>query len=304
LILVFMVCQCNVYVIPRSLGRKDLGYKGYEPHAIANFVALLVLLCLLELYLFSFSVSSAVDLFPACLRFSNMNTFAVDSFPACLRFSNMNTFAVDSLPASFPSRLMDPCVVAFSPAWFPRSVLGLRRFCYLLAMYFPQTLFTSLSTFSWNVPPRGDALRHQSVQMATLSNESDLDAQQYLADNAGSSLPDHQSAASSSDPSSLFPSDLRLMASFYALPPIPCLSSATTLWIFLCILETLLLICCFLRGCFKLCVCQAAWSGSFRYLQNSFHGACFLLAFLVWCCLQLCPLVDTLRGCSVLTDGG
>jgi hypothetical protein len=144
----------------------------------------------------------------------------------------MNTFAVDSLPASFPSRLMDPCVVAFSPAWFPRSVLGLRRFCYLLAMYFPQTLFTSLSTFSWNVPPRGDALRHQSVQMATLSNESDLDAQQYLADNAGSSLPDHQSAASSSDPSSLFPSDLRLMASFYALPPIPCLSSATTLWIF------------------------------------------------------------------------
>ena len=30
-ILVFMVCQYNVYVIPRSLGRKDLGYKGYEP---------------------------------------------------------------------------------------------------------------------------------------------------------------------------------------------------------------------------------------------------------------------------------
>ena len=34
LILVFMVCQCNVYVIPRSLGRKDLGYKGYEPRTL------------------------------------------------------------------------------------------------------------------------------------------------------------------------------------------------------------------------------------------------------------------------------
>ena len=116
LILVFMVCQCNVYVIPRSLGRKDLGYKGYEPHAIANFVALLVLLCLLELYLFSFSVSSAVDLFPACLRFNNMNTFAVDSFPACLRFSNMNIFAVDLCPACLRFSNMNIFAVDSFPA--------------------------------------------------------------------------------------------------------------------------------------------------------------------------------------------
>ena len=26
-----MVCQCNVYVIPESIRRKGLGYKGYEP---------------------------------------------------------------------------------------------------------------------------------------------------------------------------------------------------------------------------------------------------------------------------------
>ena len=43
----------------------------------------------------------------------------------------------------------------------------------------------------------------------------------------------------------------------------------------------------------------------FCRLQESFHGSCqySLLMFLVWCCFQLCPLVDTLRGCSVLTDG-
>jgi hypothetical protein len=27
LILVFLVCQCNEYVIPKSMSRKDLGYK-------------------------------------------------------------------------------------------------------------------------------------------------------------------------------------------------------------------------------------------------------------------------------------
>ena len=27
LILVFMACNCNVYVIPKSLGKKDLDYK-------------------------------------------------------------------------------------------------------------------------------------------------------------------------------------------------------------------------------------------------------------------------------------
>ena len=42
LILVWMVCQCNVYVIPESI-RKDLGYKGYEPLTIANFLALFLL---------------------------------------------------------------------------------------------------------------------------------------------------------------------------------------------------------------------------------------------------------------------
>ena len=27
LILVWMMCQCNVYVIPKSVSKKDLGYK-------------------------------------------------------------------------------------------------------------------------------------------------------------------------------------------------------------------------------------------------------------------------------------
>jgi len=83
LILVFLVCQCNEYVIPKSMSRKDLGYKGYEFLTIANFVALLLPPCLLDLNLLSFPVSSAVDLFPACFRFSNMNHTAVDLLPAC-----------------------------------------------------------------------------------------------------------------------------------------------------------------------------------------------------------------------------
>ena len=65
-ILVCMVCQCNVYVIPESIRRKDLGYKGYEFLTIANFVALLLLPCLLDFNLVSLSVSSAVDLLPVC----------------------------------------------------------------------------------------------------------------------------------------------------------------------------------------------------------------------------------------------
>ena len=65
----------NEHVIPnfKSISRKDLGYEGYEgyePPAIGNFIALLVLPCfkLLDLDLLSFSVSSAVDVFkfPAC----------------------------------------------------------------------------------------------------------------------------------------------------------------------------------------------------------------------------------------------
>ncbi len=30
LILVCMMCGCNMYVIPRSVSRTDFGYKGYE----------------------------------------------------------------------------------------------------------------------------------------------------------------------------------------------------------------------------------------------------------------------------------
>jgi hypothetical protein len=30
LILVFLVCECNEYVIPKSISRKDLGYKCNE----------------------------------------------------------------------------------------------------------------------------------------------------------------------------------------------------------------------------------------------------------------------------------
>ncbi len=55
----------------------DLGYKGYEFLTIANFVVLLLLPCLLDVNLLSLSVSSAVDLLPACVRFSNMNNPAV-----------------------------------------------------------------------------------------------------------------------------------------------------------------------------------------------------------------------------------
>ena len=32
LILVFLVCQCNEYVIPKSMSRKDLGYKKNIKH--------------------------------------------------------------------------------------------------------------------------------------------------------------------------------------------------------------------------------------------------------------------------------
>jgi hypothetical protein len=30
LILVFLVCECNEYVIPKSMSRKDLGYKSKQ----------------------------------------------------------------------------------------------------------------------------------------------------------------------------------------------------------------------------------------------------------------------------------
>ena len=38
LILVCLVCQCNVYVIPESIRRKDLGYKSYQPGDTANLL--------------------------------------------------------------------------------------------------------------------------------------------------------------------------------------------------------------------------------------------------------------------------
>ena len=57
-ILVCLVCQCNVYVITESIRRKDLGYKGYEFLTIANFVALLLLPCLLDFNLVSLSVGT------------------------------------------------------------------------------------------------------------------------------------------------------------------------------------------------------------------------------------------------------
>ena len=118
LILVCMVCQCNVYVIPESIRRKDLGYKGYEFLTIANFVALLLLPCLLDFNLLSLSVSSAVDLLPACFRFSNMNYPAVDLLPACFRFSNTNNPAVDLLPACFRFSDTNYPVVDLLPACF------------------------------------------------------------------------------------------------------------------------------------------------------------------------------------------
>ena len=36
LILVCEMCRCNMYVIPRSISRKDLGYKDYENKADAT----------------------------------------------------------------------------------------------------------------------------------------------------------------------------------------------------------------------------------------------------------------------------
>ena len=39
LVRVFMVCQCNVYVISKSLGRKDLGYKSYTRAIWSKYLA-------------------------------------------------------------------------------------------------------------------------------------------------------------------------------------------------------------------------------------------------------------------------
>ena len=72
------------------------------------------------------------------------------------------------------------------------------------------------------LPFRMGAGRHRIVPMATLSDESDLDAQHYLTEHSGSSLqPGVRSDASV--PSPLSSSDLRQLVSSSALPPIPCL---------------------------------------------------------------------------------
>ena len=90
----------------------------------------------------------------------------------------------------------------------------------------PQARFASSrhSVYSSGPAPRGSVFRHRIVPMATLSDESDLDAQQYFAHHSGSSLQhDHRSAASYAVNSSLSDSELRLLVSFSVLPPIPCL---------------------------------------------------------------------------------
>jgi hypothetical protein len=74
------------------------------------------------------------------------------------------------------------------------------------------------------LPPSMGAGHHRIVGMATLSDESDLDAQQYLASHSGSSfLLDHRSDASPPVTSFLSSTDLRFLDSSSALPPIPCL---------------------------------------------------------------------------------
>jgi hypothetical protein len=55
LILVWLVCECNTYVLSESIRRKDLGYKGYEFLSIVNIFALLFLPCTFDFNLLSFS---------------------------------------------------------------------------------------------------------------------------------------------------------------------------------------------------------------------------------------------------------
>ena len=172
-IFVWMLCECNLYVIPKSIRRKDLGYKGYEFLTIAIFAALLLIFCYQDIISFSLCFSSAVDLVPACLRFSNMNNSAVDSVPAnnlavdlvpalvCLRFSNMNnsavdsvpantsTLAVDSVPACFRFSHMNPFPVVLFPARFWRLYL----LSPLLNSLFLQTTTSSSLVFAWQDQP-------------------------------------------------------------------------------------------------------------------------------------------------------
>ena len=74
------------------------------------------------------------------------------------------------------------------------------------------------------LPARMGAGRHRIVPMATLSDESDLDAQQFLTGNSVFSLPPGvRHGSDASVPSSLSSSDLCQLVSSSALPPIPCL---------------------------------------------------------------------------------
>jgi hypothetical protein len=239
LICVFLECQCNVYVIPKSIGRKDLGYKGYEPNAIANFLALLVLLCLLDLYLLPFSVSSAVVSLPACLRFSNMNTFAVDSFPACLRFSNMNTLqSIHFLRASY--LVLWICVLVLSLLRGIRAQFwgfvasAIYWLCIFLRLFLHHCLpfrgtfllagmLYVIEVCRWPLYLMRVIWMHSNTLLITLALRCLITDQ----------LPLHQLPVLSFRLTCV---SCQLL--FNALPPISCPSRATTLWIFLCILET------------------------------------------------------------------
>ena len=147
--LVCMVCQCNVYVIPESVSRKDLGYKGYEFLTIASFAALFLLPCTYDFGFFSVFSGSAVDLRPACLQFSNMNNPAVDLRPACFRFSNMNNPAVDLRPLCF--RFHHPALALASYILY--SGCGYLRLYFWSVLHFSLFLQTSSSSttgFAWN----------------------------------------------------------------------------------------------------------------------------------------------------------
>jgi hypothetical protein len=93
----------------------------------------------------------AVDLLPACFRFSNMNNPAVDLLPACFRFSNMNNPAVDLLTACFRFSNMNMCsVFSFFHARFQRSDLVFWLYNSSLNIVFPQNVSTSSSGFEWH----------------------------------------------------------------------------------------------------------------------------------------------------------
>ena len=99
------VCMSIMYASPKSVCRKDLGYKGYESVTFAFFAAYVLLRGWNFQIYFPLLLCPAVDL-SCVLRFSNMNYAAAntsmprfgDMNPAVdlscvLRFSNMNYYA-------------------------------------------------------------------------------------------------------------------------------------------------------------------------------------------------------------------